>query len=78
MSQRSARNDAAGEASSARGRAPGSGAHQIVSKGPTDEAARTSPQREQASVQEYFDRFAAAMTSGDIKAMKKLWGVPVS
>jgi hypothetical protein len=27
-------------------------------------------------VQEYFDRFAAAMTSGDIKAMTRLWGVP--
>lgn len=32
--------------------------------------------RERAGVQEYFDRFAAAMTSGDTKTMAKLWGVP--
>jgi len=27
-------------------------------------------------VQEYLDRFATAMTSGDTRAMVKLWGVP--
>jgi hypothetical protein len=32
--------------------------------------------REQASVQQYFDRFAAAMTSGDTRELVKLWGVP--
>jgi hypothetical protein len=47
----------------------GSGSHEIVSKRPTHE-------REQASVQQYFDRFAAAMLAGDMKSMQKLWGVP--
>lgn len=69
MSQRSARNDASTQSPSRSARSPGSGAHQIVSK-------RLSHEREQASVQEYLDRFAAAMTSGDIKTMQKLWGVP--
>ena len=73
MSQRSARNDAPPQAQPARGRAAGSGAHTIVSKRPSGEA---SPEREQASVQQYFDHFAAAMTSGDLKTMKTLWGVP--
>jgi hypothetical protein len=31
---------------------------------------------DRASVQEYLDRFATAMTSGDTKTMAKLWGVP--
>ena len=46
----------------------GSGQHRIanLAAGP----------REQASVQHYFDRFAEAMTTGDIKTMTKLWGVP--
>lgn len=35
-----------------------------------------SQAREQASVQQYFDRYAKAMTTGDTKAMVKLWGVP--
>ena len=38
--------------------------------------AKPSAAREQASVQLYLDRFAEAMTSGDTKAMAKLWGVP--
>lgn len=80
MSQRSARDDGALQPSVARGRAPGSGARQIVSKKPNEETSAESTsagrQRELASVQKYFDRFAAAMTSGDIKAMTTLWGVP--
>src|SRR5258706_16027766 len=67
MSQRSARNDAAKQAKK---RASGSGAHEIT------KPAGRSPARERASVQEYLDRFAAAMTSGDTKTMAKLWGVP--
>jgi hypothetical protein len=35
-----------------------------------------SEAREQASVQEYLDRFAEAMTTGNTRAMAKLWGVP--
>lgn len=73
MSQRSARNDAPPSSPPARGRAPGSGAHRVVSKRPSGEGSR---EREQASVQQYFDRFASAMTSGDVKTMKTLWGVP--
>ena len=46
----------------------GSGQHRV--------AQHDSEQREQANVQQYFDRFAAAMTSGDTKPMAKLWGVP--
>lgn len=64
MARRSARNDAG-----ARSRQPGSGAHRVVSK-------RPSEAHERASVQEYFDRFSAAMTSGDTKTLVKLWGVP--
>jgi hypothetical protein len=37
---------------------------------------RPTEQREQASVQRYLDRFAEAMTSGDMRTMAKLWGVP--
>ena len=69
MSQRSARNDAASRVEPKRGASARSGSHQIGSK-------RPSREREQASVQEYLDRFAEAMTSGDMKAMAKLWGVP--
>ena len=69
MSQRSARNDAAASAEPKRGATARSGSHQIASKRPTRE-------REQASVQQYLDRFAEAMTSGDTKTMAKLWGVP--
>lgn len=82
MSQRSARNDAAAQSASKGARSAGSGEHRVVSKGPSatsttiQKAAVPSPQREQASVQEYFDRFAVAMTSGDMKAMTRLWGVP--
>lgn len=35
-----------------------------------------SAERERAGIQQYFDRFAEAMTSGDGKTMAKLWGVP--
>lgn len=72
MSQGSAANDARSENLPARGRAPGSGEHQILSSA----ALHGSRQREQASVQEYFDRFAAAMMAADKKAMLQLWGVP--
>jgi len=65
MSRRSARNDAAAQSHVE----PDSGAHRVVSK-------RPSEARERASVQEYFDRFTAAMTSGDTKALLKFWGVP--
>lgn len=76
MAQRSARNDAAAQSASEGARSAGSGEHRVVSKGPSAIEKRPTEQREQASVQEYFDRFAAAMTSGDIKTMQKLWGVP--
>lgn len=69
MTERSARNDAAAQARRGPTRSGSSGAHRIVSK-------RPSAEREQASVQRYFDRFAAAMTSGDMKTMLALWGVP--
>lgn len=67
MSARSARDDDALRGRSER--SPGSGAHRIGPERPTE-------QREQASVQRYFDRFAEAMTSGDTRAMERLWGVP--
>jgi hypothetical protein len=69
MSQRSAQNDAAAPAKPTRGDSARSGSHQIASK-------RPSRGREQASVQQYLDRFAEAMTSGDTKTLAKLWGVP--
>lgn len=65
MARRSARNDAAAQSHTE----PDSGAHRVVSK-------RPSEARERASVQEYFDRFSTAMTSGDTKTLVKLWGVP--
>lgn len=68
MSLRSARDDASPRGWLG-GRAPGSGAHPVVSK-------RLTEERERASVQEYFDRFADAMTAGDTKTMIRLWGVP--
>src|SRR5215207_9391345 len=45
-----------------------SGEHRIAKRnfGPAD----------RASVQDYLDRFATAMTSGDIKTVASLWGVP--
>ena len=46
----------------------GSGQHRVVSSAPAD--------RERAGVQQYLDRFAEALTSGDVKIMAKLWGVP--
>lgn len=46
----------------------GSGQHRV--------APPASGPREQASVQQYFDRYAKAMTTGDTKTMAKLWGVP--
>jgi hypothetical protein len=70
MSQRSARNDAGKQSTKGGERSPGSGAHEIAKQ--SDRGSK----RDQASVQEYLDRFATAMTSGDIKTMAKLWGVP--
>jgi hypothetical protein len=52
------------------GSASGSGSHRVVT------AHDPLAEREQASVQAYFDSFAAAMTSGDMPAMTRLWGVP--
>lgn len=52
-----------------REREPSSGPHRVAPKRPTE-------QREQASVQRYLDRFAEAMTSGDLRTMTRLWGVP--
>jgi hypothetical protein len=69
MSQRSARDEAASRAEPKRGASARSGSHQIGSK-------RPSREREQASVQAYLDRFAETMTSGDMKTMVQLWGVP--
>ena len=68
MSQRSARDDVGTPTQRSRTRAAGSGAH-LVTKRPTAQA-------EQASVQEYLDRFATAMTSGNTQVMAQLWGVP--
>lgn len=67
MSARSARDDV--PSAPRRARSPGSGSHEIVAK-------RSTVLREQASVQQYLDRFADAMTSGDTRTMVKLWGVP--
>ena len=79
MSQGSAR-DSQKNSQLVRGRAPGSGSHRAIKRpirSPSAPASsRVSPQGEQASVQEYLDRFATALTSGDTKAMAKLWGVP--
>lgn len=49
-------------------RSSGSGKHRVAPRrfGPADRAA----------VQDYLDRFATAMTSGDTTAMASLWGVP--
>lgn len=66
MLQKSAR-DAAGTAWP-RPRTASTGAHQVTK--------RRSAQGEQSSVQEYLDRFATALTSGDPNTMSKLWGVP--
>jgi hypothetical protein len=69
MAERSARNDALTQSTQpGRSHPPQSGSHAVVSKRPAN--------REQASVQAYFDRFADAMTAGDLKTMVKLWGVP--
>ena len=68
MSQTSARDSSEQNSGQLRGRAPASGSHRAIK--------RPSPQTEQASVQEYLDRFATALTSGDTKTMTKLWGVP--
>ena len=46
----------------------GSGHHPVASLESAD--------RERAGVQQYFERFTEAMTSGDTKTMAKLWGVP--
>src|SRR5687768_18072958 len=49
-------------------RSADSGEHRIVK--------RSFSPSDRASVQEYLDRFATAMTSGDTKAVARLWGVP--
>ncbi len=67
MSARSARNDAATPERTQR--PPSSGSYQVGPQRPTE-------QREQASVQKYFDRFAEAMTSSDVRSLIELWGVP--
>lgn len=69
MSQHSARTDPKPQSSNKSiSRSPGSGSHRAVrtQAGPGD----------RASVQEYLDRFATAMTGGDTKTMAQLWGVP--
>ena len=69
MSQRSARSDPS-QQSRVKGqpRSQGSGSQRAIKP-------RGSP-GDRASVQEYLDRFATAMTSGDTKTIAKLWGVP--
>ena len=67
MSQRSARDDAGVKSRPWRPPAAGSGAYPVIEQ----PAART-----EAPVQEYLDRFATAMLSGNAQAMAKLWGVP--
>lgn len=52
-------------------RSSGSGPRPAVRPDPA-----ASEAREQASVQQYLDRFAEAMTTGDTKTMAQLWGVP--
>lgn len=48
---------------------PASGPHRVVPGRPTE-------QRDKASVQRYFERYAEAATNGDARAMNELWGVP--
>lgn len=69
MSQQSARSGAQQQLSNkSKARSPGSGSQRAVRpQGGPDE---------RASVQEYLDRFATAMTTGDTKTMTRLWGVP--
>lgn len=70
MSQRSASTQDSSQSAVSKGspRSRGSGSQRAIKSpaGPSD----------RASVQEYLDRFATAMTSGDTKTMAKLWGVP--
>jgi ketosteroid isomerase-like protein len=69
MSQHSVRAESKQQSSDkSKSRSPGSGSQRAVRSqaGPDD----------RASVQEYLDRFATAMTSGDTKTMARLWGVP--
>lgn len=69
MSQRSARPESTQQSSNKRPRrSPGSGSQPVAK-------AQASP-TDRASVQDYLDRFATAMTSGDTKTMARLWGVP--
>jgi len=70
MSQRATKHESTeqvGQGASVDGSA-GSGSHRVV-RPETNE-------RERAGIQQYFDRFAEAMTTGDDKTMAKLWGVP--
>jgi|SRR5688572_14096265 hypothetical protein len=70
MSQRATKHESREQVGQAArdGTNAGSGHHRVVSSGSVD--------RERAGVQQYLDRFAEAMTSGDTKTMAKLWGVP--
>lgn len=68
MSQRSAQKDATEATTERAERSPGSGSHRLgTSRGSV---------REQASVQAYLDKYSDAMTSGDVRTLAKLWGVP--
>lgn len=71
MSQRAAKHESREQVGQKHGAAeeqPGSGEHRVVQP--------PSPHRERAGVQRYLDLFGEAMTSGDMKTMAKLWGVP--
>jgi hypothetical protein len=70
MSQRAAKHESRDQVGQKAGddSKPGSGQHRV--------AAPESAARERAGVQRYFDRFAVAMTTGDMKTMTQLWGVP--
>ncbi len=70
MSQRATKHESTEQVGqeASRRQTPRSGEHRLASP--------ESPEREHAVIQQYFDRFAEAMASGDSKAMAKLWGVP--
>jgi hypothetical protein len=67
MSQRAAKHESR-EQVGQRAASADSGQHRISSQETAD--------RERAGVQRYLDRFAEAMTSGDLQTMVGLWGVP--
>lgn len=63
MSQRAAKHESREQVGQ-----PGSGHHRVYRQESSD--------RERAGVQRYLDRFAEAMTSGDLRTVVSLWGVP--